>query len=52
MRQDGDRLRGETSDQDGMILKIIMMISGEAQDGYKDAEFPKKEEINKQERLS
>ena len=52
MRQDGERLRGETSDQDEMILKKIMMIAGEAQDGYKDAELPKKEEINKQQRLS
>ena len=51
MRQDGERLQGEISTQDEMILKMIMMIAGEAQDGYKDAEFPKKEEINKQRRL-
>ena len=51
MRQDGERLRGEISNQDEMILKMIMMIAGEARDGYKDAEFPKKEEINKQQRL-
>ena len=35
-----------------MILKMIMMIAGKAQAGYKDVEFPKKEEINKQQRLS
>ena len=34
-----------------MIIEIIMMIAGEAQAGYKDAEIPKKEEINKQQRL-
>ena len=51
MRQDGERLRGEIPNQDEMILKMIMMIAGEARDGYKDAECPKKEEINKQQRL-
>ena len=52
MRQRGERLRGETSDRDEMILKEIMLIAGKAQDGYKGDEFPKKDEINKQQRLS
>ena len=34
-----------------MIIGIIMMIAGEAQAGYKDAEILRKEEINKQHRL-
>ena len=52
MRQDSERLRGEASNRDEMIIEIIMMIAGEAQAGYKDEEIPKKEEINKQQRLS
>ena len=44
MRQDSERLRGEASNRDEMIIEIIMMIAGEAQAGYKDAEIPKKEE--------
>ena len=51
MRQDSERLRGEASNRDEMIIEIIMMIAGEAQAGYKDEEIPKKEEINKQQRL-
>ena len=41
-------MRGEASNRDEMIIEIIMMIAGEAQAGYKDAEIPKKEEIHKQ----
>ena len=44
-------MRGEASNRDEMIIGIIMMIAGEAQAGYKDAEILRKEEINKQQRL-
>ena len=51
MRQRDERLRGETLDREEIISKEITMNAGNAQEGYKDVEFPKKEVINSKQRL-
>ena len=51
MRQRDERLLDETSDREEIISKDIKMNAGKAREAYQGVEFPRKVEINEQQRL-